>query len=136
MITWREELNIGIDIVDEQHQELVRRMNEFMTACTQKQGKEVIEETLRFLASYVVEHFHDEEQLMARSQFPEYEQHREEHERFVADVNALLSQIETSGVSVLTTIKLNRTLVDWLINHIQKNDQTFGDYLKEKNFKA
>lgn len=136
MITWRDDLNIGVGVVDEQHQELVRRMNDFMTACTQQKGKEVIVNTLNFLASYVIQHFTDEEKLMAANNYPGLEAHRKEHERFVADVDALLEQVRNMGPSALTTIKLNRTLVDWLLNHIQKLDQVFGAYLKDRSATA
>ncbi|MCL6459982.1 MAG: bacteriohemerythrin [Gorillibacterium sp.] len=130
MISWREDLNIGVPAVDTQHQELVRILNDFLAACTQQKGKDKIVETLEFLVSYTITHFHDEEQIMIRTKFPDYEAHKLEHERFVQDISTIKRQVEDQGVSVLTTIKINRTLVDWLINHIQKNDQLLGSYIK------
>jgi len=129
MIVWRDELNIGVEAVDKQHQELVRILNEFLDACTKQKGREKVEETLEFLISYTVKHFHDEEELMKGSQYPVYAAHKREHDQFVKDVGDIQQQLKEKGASVLTTIKLNRTLVDWLLNHIQKNDQEFGDYL-------
>lgn len=107
-------------------------LNDFLEACTQQKGKEKVEETLDFLISYTVKHFHDEEVLMKNANYPEYAGHKREHEQFVQDVAAIQQQIKDKGASVLTTIKLNRTLVDWLINHIQKNDQQMGDYLQAR----
>lgn len=129
MIAWRDELNIGVETVDRQHQELVRSLNEFLEACTQQKGKEKVEETLEFLIGYTVRHFRDEEELMKESRYPVYADHKREHDQFVQEIGELRQQIRDKGASVLTTIKLNRTLVDWLIRHIQKNDQQFGDFL-------
>lgn len=131
MIAWREDLNIGVPVVDAQHQQMVRVLNDFLTACAQQQGKKKIMETLDFLLNYTVTHFRDEEQLMLDCRYPDYESHKQEHERFIQDVMIIKQQVETQGITVLTTIKINRTLVDWLINHIQKNDQLIGDFLKE-----
>ncbi|WP_199825294.1 bacteriohemerythrin [Gorillibacterium timonense] len=132
MIAWRDELNIGVDAVDKQHQELVRMLNDFLEACTQQKGKEKLEETLDFLISYTVKHFNDEEALMKGAGYPHYIEHKAEHDQFVKEVAAIQQQLKEKGASVLTTIKLNRALVDWLINHIQKNDQQMGEYLKAK----
>ena len=131
MILWREDLNIGVPAVDTQHQELVRILNEFLIACTQQKGKGKIVETLDFLVSYTITHFNDEEAIMVLNHYPNYEEHKLEHERFVQDITTIKRQVESQGVSVLTTIKINRTLVDWLINHIQKDDQILGSYIKE-----
>ncbi|MEO3946062.1 bacteriohemerythrin [Gorillibacterium sp. CAU 1737] len=132
MIVWRDDLNIGVEAVDAQHQELVRKLNEFLEACTQQKGKEKLEETLEFLLAYTAEHFHDEEALMQGNHYPRYEAHKAEHDRFINEVTAIQTQLKEKGASVLTTIKLNRALVDWLINHIQKNDQLFGNFLLKK----
>ena len=38
MISWRETYNIGVDEVDQQHQELVVKLNEILDACIQQKG--------------------------------------------------------------------------------------------------
>ena len=131
MITWRDTYNVGVRQIDDQHQELVHRLNDFMEACTNQKGKEKIPETLEFLKAYTVEHFRDEEKLMQSVQYPELAVHKKEHDEFVHVIDELLQQVNTQGTSILTTIKLNRTLVDWLINHIQKNDGKVGEYIKQ-----
>lgn len=133
MITWRDSYNVGVDEIDQQHQELVVRLNDFMEACTQQKAKEKIEETLEFLKSYTIEHFQDEEALMQKVKFPEYIAHKKEHDDFVQMIEQLIGQIKTQGTSILTTIKLNRVLVDWLLNHIQKNDVRVGEYVKGRS---
>ncbi|MNN64249.1 Bacteriohemerythrin [compost metagenome] len=109
------------------------KLNEFFDACTNQKGKEKIEETLRFLKEYTIEHFGSEEQLMADIDFPELAEHQKTHAEFVQTVLELEESVKTKGVSVLSTIKLNRTLTDWLLSHISKCDQLIGDCIASKN---
>jgi hemerythrin len=130
MIVWRDDLNIGVPAVDAQHQQMVLIMNDFLQACAEQRGKSKIMETLDFLLHYTATHFGDEEQVMRDHHYPDYDNHKQEHERFLQDVMILRQQVETHGATTLTTVKINRTLVDWVINHIQKNDQLIGNFMK------
>lgn len=132
MISWRDSYNVGVEQIDAQHRELVVRLNDFMEACTQQKAKEKIEETLEFLKAYTIEHFRDEEKLMHAVGYPGLKEHKKEHDGFVDVIEQMIVQVRDHGVSVLTTIKLNRTLVDWLLNHIQKNDVQVGVFVKEQ----
>ncbi|WP_438445937.1 bacteriohemerythrin [Gorillibacterium sp. sgz5001074] len=130
MIAWRETYNIGVQEVDRQHQELVEKLNEFLDACINQKGKEKIMETLSFLKAYTVEHFKDEEAIMQKIQYPAYAEHKKEHDDFIATVVELENGIMTQGPTILTTLKLNRTLTDWLLTHISKNDQKIAEYIR------
>lgn len=133
MISWRETYNIGIDEVDQQHQELVVKLNEFLDACIQQKGKEKIMETLAFLRDYTVEHFRTEEAIMLKHNYPEYVEHKKDHDDFVASVLELEASIQNQGATVVTTLKLNRTLTDWLLSHISKSDMKIGQFLRINN---
>lgn len=132
MITWRDAYNVGVKEVDQQHQELVVKLNVFLDACVNQQGKEKIEETLTFLKDYTVEHFQSEEVLMKKYNYPEYDVHKKEHDDFIKTVVELEEAIHSKGVTILSTLKLNRTLVDWLLTHISKNDVKIGEFLQVK----
>jgi hemerythrin len=133
MISWRETYNIGVDEVDQQHQELVVKLNEFLDACIQQKGKDKIMETLAFLRDYTVEHFRSEEEIMLKYNYPEYADHKKDHDDFVASVLELEAGIENQGATVVTTLKLNRTLTDWLLSHISKSDMKIGQFLRINN---
>ncbi|WP_379127182.1 bacteriohemerythrin [Paenibacillus sp. sgz500958] len=136
MISWKDSYNIGVETIDCQHRQLLVRLNDFFEACTNQQGKEKIDETLKFLKEYTIEHFGSEEQLMKDIDFPELKEHQETHAEFVKTVLELEEAINTKGVSILSTIKLNRTLTDWLLNHINKCDQLIGDCIAKRNASA
>ncbi|MBP2111043.1 bacteriohemerythrin [Paenibacillus silagei] len=136
MISWKDSYDIGVEKIDCQHRQLLVKLNDFFDACSNQQGKEKIEETLRFLKDYTVEHFGSEEQLMKDIDFPELTEHQKTHAEFVQTVLELEETIKTKGVSVLSTIKLNRTLTDWLINHIHKCDKLIGGCIAAKGNRA
>jgi hemerythrin len=133
MISWRETYNIGVDEVDQQHQELVVKLNEFLDACIQQKGKDKIMETLAFLRDYTVEHFRSEEEIMLKYNYPDYAEHKKDHDDFVASVLELEASIQNQGATVVTTLKLNRTLTDWLLSHISKSDMKIGQFLRINN---
>lgn len=132
MIIWRDSLSVGVEMVDTEHQELIIRLNEFMEACTNRNAKEKIGETLSFLKAYTIEHFSHEESLMQEVEYPNYEQHKQIHANFVNKVEEIELSIQEKGPTILTTIKLNRILVDWLVNHITKTDVLLGEFIKKK----
>ncbi|CQR55705.1 hemerythrin family protein [Paenibacillus sonchi] len=136
MINWKDSYDIGVEKIDCQHRQLLVKLNEFFEACTNQQGKEKIEETLKFLKEYTLEHFSDEEHLMQDIDFPELAEHRKTHAEFVKTVLDLEESIKSKGVSVLSTIKLNRTLTDWLLNHINKCDKLIGQCIASKGNQA
>lgn len=131
-IEWKDSFNIGVEQIDCQHRQLLSRINDLFEACANHQGKEKIEETLGFLKEYTIEHFGSEEQLMESIDFPHLNEQRKQHAEFVKAILELEQQVKTNGVSVLSTIKLNRTLVNWLVQHIQKCDQLIGDCASKK----
>jgi hemerythrin len=76
-------------------------------------------------------HFNSEEKLQKQNNYPEYINHKAQHDQFIGDFLELKEAIDKDGVTGLLVIKLNKTLVDWLINHIRKTDKAFGAFLKE-----
>lgn len=133
MIDWKDSYDIGVEKIDCQHRQLLAKLNEFFDACSKQQGKEQIEETLKFLKEYTLEHFSSEESLMVDIDFPELTEHRKTHAEFVKTVLELEETLKIKGPSVLSTIKLNRTLTDWLLNHINKCDKLIGEYMATRN---
>lgn len=129
-IEWNEKLATGVVEIDEQHMELFRRFDNLLVACNEGKGKDEVTELLLFLDGYIKEHFAAEERLQLGCGYPEYPSHKEQHNRFVADVERLERQFRDEGATLPLVIQTNRTLVNWLIQHISNVDKRFADYLK------
>lgn len=67
---WDDSYRTGHVLVDRQHQELFRMVNELHDAIIEGKGNDVLAPTLKKLAKYTVEHFRDEEVLMASINYP------------------------------------------------------------------
>ena len=133
MIKWDESWSIGDKLIDSQHRELVRLVNDLFSSG--KETRENISAALSFLANYTVTHFNDEEALQRKHRFPGFEKHKQVHSDFKAVVVDLLAKYETtdSPEQLLNTIK--KALVEWLVNHITIEDKKIGHYIESRNQK-
>lgn len=129
---WSQELETGVDIIDQQHREIFHRGNLFVESCKSGKGREALLDTLNFLAHYVEDHFGQEEQLMAAHNYPDMEQHIEQHQDFRAQVRSLHEQVSEHGPSFNVLADTNQKILDWLIGHIKKTDRALGSFLRNQ----
>ncbi|MBI5569936.1 MAG: hemerythrin family protein [Desulfomonile tiedjei] len=126
---WRDDYSVGYTPIDEQHQELFKRINAFGNALWEGQGKELLAAHLRFLADYVVSHFQTEEGLMTTHKFPLYEVHKPVHDAFVQEVSSVLNRIADAGLDTATAILVFEKSCDWTRAHVRGMDQELGRFL-------
>jgi hemerythrin len=130
-ISWRDDLSIGVELIDSQHKELLARFDMLLTACRQGKGSEELLHLLNFLDEYVVSHFGDEEVLQRQSGFPGYDDHHREHVAFIGRVAELKERMRSDGsVQIDHVLDTNKLLLDWLIRHISVRDREVGRHLK------
>ncbi|AEE95232.1 bacteriohemerythrin [Mahella australiensis] len=131
-IQWDQSLSVGIDEIDNQHKELFSRVNALLDACNQGKGKQVVGEIIDFLGDYVVTHFGAEERYMQQYGYPDYDAHKAMHDGFIDSFSELKKKFESEGPGIQLVLLTNRTVVDWLINHIGNTDKALGGFLKTK----
>ncbi len=132
---WNDSLATGVELIDTEHKELIRRINDVIEASRERKGKDVVESTLRFLGEFIIKHFSDEENIQRQSGYPQYPQHKMLHEQFIADYNELVRKFKEEGSSLNVVLSTNRIVVDWLIKHIHAVDKQFAKYYREHNAK-
>jgi len=115
-------MTTGLPGIDAEHQEWIRRFNEFDTAVTSGQGLETIQDTLNFLATYAETHFAHEEALAARHGSPVAALNRANHDQFRAQIQDIQAWIQQEGASLVEVVSLKIDMEQWLINHICKVD--------------
>ncbi|MCL6473035.1 MAG: bacteriohemerythrin [Firmicutes bacterium] len=129
---WKDELSTGVNEIDNQHKELINLVNSLHASLSQGKGKEVVDDAVRFLANYVVEHFKNEEGLMLKHKYIGYPAHKREHENFVNYFNSLVSDYNAASNTSFLAINLQRSVVDWLVNHIMKVDKEMAKFVMAK----
>ncbi len=129
MIQWDQSLETGFLAIDEQHQELFKRVNEVIEAYNIGKARQEVKETLQFLEEYVHTHFTMEEELQLQYKYPKYKEHKEMHEYFIKQIAEIKSRYEQNGPKMTVTMALNRILLTWLREHILRVDKAFVDYI-------
>lgn len=129
---WTGDLSVGIEEIDTQHKELIDRLDKLMEAMRAGRGKAELAETVKFLEDYVVTHFWTEEKLMSETFYPEYKEHKMQHEIYTIEIKSIAEQVASDGANVKGVLRVQRSLCDWIKNHIVTVDKKLGAYLKEK----
>lgn len=131
-IQWRDSYAIGIKEIDDEHKQLFAAIDKLFTACSQGKGKEEVGNTLTFLEDYTKVHFTDEQKLHIKYEYPEKNTHKDIHDNFLKDLDALKKQFKEEGASVLFISTVNKKVVDWLIHHIGNSDKAFASFVKKQ----
>lgn len=132
-IVFDKSLETGNELIDNQHKELIARVNKLTTECAVGKEKNVAVQTLDFLMDYTVIHFADEEKLQQEHDYPLLEQHKEQHAAFVKAVDELREMLEEEeGPSEAFVEAVKKNVVDWLIVHIQGWDKKVAEFVCAK----
>lgn len=133
---WKDNYELGVPHIDEQHKELFRRVESFLQVLRSKNRWEEkipkLNETLEFMKRYVVEHFHDEEEYQRSIDYPGYEFHKQLHDDMVNYVGEVSKRYEQSNNNEQLMQEFGGRLLAWLINHVAAEDQRIADYAKKK----
>ena len=127
---WDPEMAVGVPLIDEQHQELVRRVNALLAVMHRGWARLETEHLLVFLAGYVAQHFRAEERLMERSGFPDAARHRLEHADFARRLEALRVKFQAEGSTCDLSIAVNRFVCGWLRQHLGGADVALARHLR------
>lgn len=117
-LAWSREFEIGVDTIDCQHREMINRINLLMSGIRHGKGQEEILPLVAFLQEYVIEHFRTEEAYMRQRNYPDYPAHKEMHDSFVADLDALVAELTSTGVRSEHVVLINRQVINWVVAHI------------------
>jgi len=117
---WTNYLNTGNAMIDHDHRQLVGMINALNDAALAGKGQAVIEQVLNNLITYYKVHFEREEDLMRRNNYPKYQEHKSEHDRFIIEIDRLKSDFDKG--SMINATYIGKFLGDWLRNHIVKVD--------------
>lgn len=127
---WDERLLTGVPIIDEQHQELVRIINQLASQLAEGLEWDRFSLVFKRLIDYARMHFATEEDLMQRNGIPSAlsAAHYEAHGRFVEEI--LLMKEEAARDPQRAGDALVRYLIGWLTFHILGADQQLGAQLQ------
>ncbi len=117
-----KDLETGNAVIDSEHRQLFKAVNDMMDACAAGQGRSVVEGTVKFLLSYVDQHFAHEEQLQVQSNYPNYAAHKQFHENYKATLKKLAAELPRDNIGIGDLVKINNH-VGVLVSHIRTEDK-------------
>lgn len=128
---WNESYEIGIPTIDEQHQQLVKLINNLGSALEMHVEMPRVKSFVSELRDYIDFHFRDEEKIMSQSSMPEdeIEEHKEIHRSFARKIDSVIGEKDLSDARAVQEIF--DFLVAWLINHILGVDTSIPQYLSD-----
>jgi hemerythrin len=127
---WDDTLLTGIAMIDAQHKEYFRRVNQALASSEDREA-ECLKE-LQFVQEYALDHFDAEQNVMTFHEYPGYEGHLAQHQVFASRLDALSEALAAEGFRPDVGQRLNALLVEWFVRHIRTEDQRLGKYLKER----
>jgi diguanylate cyclase (GGDEF)-like protein/hemerythrin-like metal-binding protein len=114
----------GVAVIDDQHRELVRQVNEINRAVISNLGPSVVQGLFDSLFAYTTLHLDTENRLMAEVNYPARAAHEQAHAALLDELVQLKASLSSGGeLLVLQTLK------DWLLNHIEQADRPLGAFV-------
>jgi hemerythrin len=129
MVEWDERYSVGIQNIDDQHQELLRLINNFYLGCMEDDESAQIsfKLTVHGLLNYITYHFDAEEQLLGRIKYPDIIAHSRQHAEFIRDILERVERFERGGAFSLKDFA--RYIRDWMLTHIALIDKKYATYI-------
>jgi hemerythrin-like metal-binding protein len=131
LIVWTRDREVGVSIIDEQHKELMDRLNSLVDALTDAESRETIKRLLEGLLNFTRHHFTTEENLMRRYSYEHIGPHHHQHQSLLDDLLRIDQDFEADG--------LTRTLLavkNWFFKHIKHSDVPLACHLLAHGYKG
>lgn len=123
-IKWNDRFNIGVDSIDKAHQRLFSIVSKLISLNedTDKQ-QHACREGIKYLKSYTLRHFADEEEYMRSIDYSEYAIHKSLHDNMCnVTIPALEEELESQNYSVESVQHFLGICIGWLNAHIMVED--------------
>jgi hemerythrin len=130
-VTWDEKYSTGIQLIDDQHKELLKLTNELFANCQegdQSAGK-AFRKVLHSTVDYVKYHFSAEEKIFENINYPLAVEHKKQHESFVKRVLEDAKSFEEG--KHIVPISFAKFLKDWILTHIAIHDRQYADFIQD-----
>ncbi|OAJ93225.1 bacteriohemerythrin [Vibrio bivalvicida] len=130
LMEWSNQLDIGLDEINRQHQTLLHLINELYYLLKHNYGLSSIKRVVQGLIDYTANHFAYEEILFEQIDYAQTKDHIEKHQHLVKQVLEFQSRVER-GEEIGD--ELMEFLKNWLRQHIMGEDKAYVEAFKNNN---
>ena len=128
-IDWGPFFKSGNDQIDKEHEQLISLSNEIISNCFKKDNEEEMLVLFKQLLDHVVKHFENEEKILEKYKYKEYEQHKLIHKDLAVKAKHMYESLESGIISPVTVVKY--IVQDVVVGHIIKSDFDFFQLFNE-----
>lgn len=127
-IAWNDRLTVGVEILDADHKQMIRLLNELHDSIQAGEGKQPVLCLFDKLVESVRNHFAREERLLERTQYAAIAAQKHEHANMIAWMSEARKQFSTSSLAT-PPLEVMNFLKDWLVDHIEGSDFAYRAHL-------
>lgn len=130
LATWKSEFQTGIQLLDDAHQEMLRRINQYATRIRQEGNGDYFD-IYTFLDQHSITLFPIEEALMREHDYPFTDSHIQEHQHFIKHYKELQSRMQSGTEDPrYLAYRTELLLLDWFSGHAIRADRHFARHLQ------
>lgn len=129
MFFWDDNLSVGNAVIDDDHRHLIGLLNNLYKEMSVGKGPAALGLMLNDLVEYTRGHFKREEEVMQRMDYPEFLEHKEEHDKLARQVLEMQKEF-VSGEKKLSVVLL-KFLFNWLFQHIMQVDKKLAQAIRK-----
>lgn len=129
--TWNERYDTGIPVIDEQHRELFRLVQDLRRMVQDGTERTQVADLLEHLVVLTERHFVTEETLMGQYDYPDLAGHISEHAAMLSNLRELLAKFHDSHQTMAMLVPT--FMEGWLRHHISDGDFGFKSFLRARN---
>ena len=124
-LVWKDEYNIGVDIIDREHQRLYKIITKLFAFTGEKDKSQwACQEGIKYFKDHAAKHFVEEEKYMASINYEGLEAHRRLHREFREKTLPLLEkELDQTEYCAESVEHFLGVCVGWLIGHTMMEDR-------------
>lgn len=124
-LVWKDEYNIGVDIIDQEHRRLFKIINKlFRFSDERNKSQWACQEGIKFFKDHAVKHFTEEEEYMASIHYERLGVHMHIHSEFrERTLPALEEELEQTDYSANSVEHFLGVCAGWLVGHTLMEDR-------------
>jgi len=128
IVAWDKKYSTGIEKIDSQHRHLFDLTNQLYNACFSNEDEldAKFKEAIKKMVDYVRYHFESEQKLLAAIGYPEYQNHKSQHDKLIQDI--LIAVQDYKDGKKHTPNNFVRTLKEWILSHIAYYDKAYSTF--------
>lgn len=137
-LEWRDEWTLEVGFMDEDHRHLASLINRLardfgphLQSGQLPPSPEApsLADALDELYRAAREHFHREEDVMRNDGYPDFDDHKADHDLLLAELSVLTRELQETDTLHLDAEVLDN-LKDWLLGHVLDYDRRLADFLQ------